>query len=1067
MNGVWVREENKHLIISNGIIEISFNLQTGKYCAKECAGAQNVIEGAHASVNGYKSCGSNVLYKWREEDVKDVLGRGKMICISCVNLDGVEVILGIILYEQKKFAAFRCGIKNGSTNSIRIKTIKPLDGGIAFQNVRNFKDIKLLDGNSGAFPTKVLHGGSMESKNNAMLTFGTSYDTNTLVLGGLKYRDFVKYAKIEISKEENSEFARISLFADDPYGRFADIGDIYFPEEDMYYLDFCTKNPFTAMETYGKMLRAAQKAEPNSYQFPSVCLWYAEFYDMLSNGTEKINTSSGAVAEMRRIKNSGFLKYAQAAVRLVPDYYGENHKGGNIQQGWWDDEHWQKYQSADEGNGRYTEPYETTEKWANAVLDLGGIPLTYFQTSAVSEDYAVQFPGHMLFNNGKCRTGEWLNGSYNMDTGYDFTDGEFQNHMKAVYKNLKDGGVKGMMFDYPGTAWNTEGGFENPYATAANNYVNVFRLAKEGLGKDSYIHERGCETGYDVALGWVDSQRTEDDTADMPPQMVEKIGLRWYKNRVVTNYDMDSKDLRRAQSFDELHTLVTMAYAVSGRLLIANSFKNLDENTLFSLSRIYPQHTEPKSFRPIDAFIRNGYPRIYDYDVNSEWHQVIFYNGDRVHPADIEAPLSGDTAFGCLGLEESESYYVYDFWNDNYVGKLKGTDTLRLRIRKGESRMLSVRKVCCHPMVVSANRHIMQGAVELEKEYWDGKGLSGTANITSDEEYCIKIKIPDELCMDAIPEIEEDGVEYRLEFNPFDNIVTLCLLSKENKKVKWRVLFSEIKKRKENSKIPEKPLQFEAEWKSSEFSVELSWKCAEEYEFYVYGNTGSECCAEPLYLIGKTRGHSFVDRDIQNHSVRYYQIAAKSKEGLLSEPVYFKYEADFEVPVKFTELDYITKDRWKGVYGGQGYSMRGNENNDRLPCYVSSIICNGKPGTYKKEKSQYCPDIPGSSEKHRGYEGNTGILSYTVNVSDDKEHQAAFYCADINSTKFSSEKDKRKMLLELRTLSGKVMNDDILIENFKEGVYIKLRYKGSFTLTLRNMVYIGLMDSVCSAIFFD
>ena len=80
------------------------------------------------------------------------------------------------------------------------------------------------------------------------------------------------------------------------------------------------------------------------------------------------NDSKGAVEEMRRVKESGWLKYTTMAIRPVPDCYDVNSENG-----WWDDEHWQMYGGGERQkddslhSAHYCPPYETTKKWAQAV----------------------------------------------------------------------------------------------------------------------------------------------------------------------------------------------------------------------------------------------------------------------------------------------------------------------------------------------------------------------------------------------------------------------------------------------------------------------------------------------------------------------------------------------------------------------------------------------------------------------------------------------------------------------------------------------------------------------------
>ncbi len=292
------------------------------------------------------------------------------------------------------------------------------------------------------------------------------------------------------------------LFASDPVGKRVAPGQRYL-SADRFYIDVTGADPFVALEDYARRVRQAQEIQLSMYDFPTVCMWYAA--DKRYGGSEAENTSLGAVEEMQRIAASGFLNYSRASVRLVPDSYMPDN-----QQGWWDDEHWQR-EDTDRHvsqNGRYVKPYETTRKWGGAVTALGGIPLTYVQTGYRSEDYAKAFPSHMLFNQQYAWKGEpvdtdgeifttwektWTrNGS--VVWGYDYTDPDFLAHMRRVYANLKAGGIRGLMFDYPESGRAKAGGMEDDSSTMAAAYRMIFQLAHDGLGRDSYVDERNIRT---------------------------------------------------------------------------------------------------------------------------------------------------------------------------------------------------------------------------------------------------------------------------------------------------------------------------------------------------------------------------------------------------------------------------------------------------------------------------------------------------------------------------------------------------------------------------------------------
>jgi hypothetical protein len=144
----------------------------------------------------------------------------------------------------------------------------------------------------------------------------------------------------------------------------------------------------------------------------------------------------------------------------------------------------------------------------------------------------------------------------------------------------------------------------------------------------------------------------------------------------------------------------------------------------------------------VDAFTHAGWPRVYDYAITPGWHQVTLFNNTLpTREETITVPLAGDTADGALGLDPGQDYYVYDFWNDCFVGKLKGTEMLKQTLRPGEARMLSIRKVEKNPQVISTNRHIMQGHLDLADVKWDGRRLTGRAKVVAGEPFRIVIAL--------------------------------------------------------------------------------------------------------------------------------------------------------------------------------------------------------------------------------------------------------------------------------------------------------------------------------------
>jgi hypothetical protein len=570
------------------------------------------------------------------------------------------------------------------------------------------------------------------------------------------------------------------LEATDPIGKLIEPGETYLPE-DSFYVDFLTADPFEALECYARQLRAATHARPNPYDFPTVCAWYAGVWrtpgaqNHPEKSTYKINTTPGMVEEAAEIKKCGFLNYSRAAVRLVPDNYTPDNP-----QGWWDDEHWRQH-------GLYVAPYETSEKYGAGVRQNDCLAFTYFQSVNTSEDFR------------KSHT-SWLCGK-DVKRTLDYTLPEVKDHLRKVFAAMHDH-IDGIMFDYADELWRDEaskGGFADPHVTGTAYYRTLYRFAKEGLGPNSWIHERNLsQPNNDLTIGFIDLQRTSNDTDKITPELLTRSGLRWYKNRVVYNYDMDSKELTNGwrvkgwngSDRDGRRMMLTMAYVAASRLLLANSFRELSKETLHDLTRMFPYPTEPKSARPIDAFSYEGFPRVYDFAVSPRWHQLTLYNNTLpTREETFTVPLAGEQVSGALGLDPAKEYYFYDFWNDRFAGRLKGSDSLTQTLRPGEARMLSIHEVEPNPQFLATNRHLMQGYLDMPKQpVWDDakKSLSGTSRLVADEPYRVILAVNGFKPVIALAA----DVEVKIEtLDAVRGLVALMLESPKNVDCPWSVTF--------------------------------------------------------------------------------------------------------------------------------------------------------------------------------------------------------------------------------------------------------------------------------------
>lgn len=789
----------------NALVEFSFDGRTGTYGLRDKRNGSTVIETASFQIDTYTST-QGYAYNWKAEPCSDELGRGQKISIEGKKAGQPTLILEAFLYDGKGFVALNLGIENTGDKELRITDFSPMKA-VAYKGFV-FDDYKTLDGENGVEITKVSSEKTCRTNNNLLVTFGKKGEPKrSLVIGGLTYNEFGKHASVT----KLDGFLELSLDADDPIGKRVDAKSRYI-SKDKFYVDFTTDNRFEALENYGNALRLANRVDVSGVTIPILNFWYC--FTPKYGGDEFRNNSVGMVYAMEQIVKSGFLRYSPVGLRLEPDDYALP----NNEQGWWDDQHWQMYKG-----GQLLKPYETIVKWGGKIREMGGVPFIYCQTSKRSEDYCLQFPDQMLFNSPTAKRSKGPIGWWGREGDptavywtYDFTDPGFIKHMQDVYKNLKKGGVRGIKFDYPETGWSYDGGFEDKYATTTSAYRNIFKLAYEGLGENRDVQERQAPSG-DVALGVVTTQRTEGDNDRVYPGRISKTGLRWYKNRMVVNYDHDPINpyhVYPTNSRDGWRAAITMTATTSGRMEIGKYFEKMTGEMLHDLSRAIPLLDAPTlSARPADAFEGKPYPEIYNFTAAPGWNIVTFYNyrieGEtwpdssgpygakdeqfipkKMLPATIGISIGDRTDDGGLGLDPKKNYYVIDFWNWTFVGKLAGDARLEQTLRPGEARVMAVHEVMNVPQFLSTDRHLLQGYLDMTKHpEWNASRLelSAVSKLPADATYKVLIATNGYTIKKATA--GRSDCEVRL-FDAANSIYEVSMKSSATADVSWKVTFA-------------------------------------------------------------------------------------------------------------------------------------------------------------------------------------------------------------------------------------------------------------------------------------
>ncbi|HEY8960740.1 MAG TPA: hypothetical protein VIM57_00955, partial [Luteolibacter sp.] len=151
-----------------------------------------------------------------------------------------------------------------------------------------------------------------------------------------------------------------------------------------------------------------------------------------------------------------------------------------------------------------------------------------------------------------------------------------------------------------------------------------------------------------------------------------------------------------------------------------------------------------------------------------------------------EGPMPATTVrFADLGIDPKKGYLVYEFWSDAFLGICRDSfDIPALGVNGLQSYV--IREALDRPQIVSTNRHLSQGAVDLEIVGWDESAgiLSARSKVVADDRYGVTIDVPEGYRpMDATVGDQSVEVENRGRF------ARLSFVSPQSGPVVWSVRF--------------------------------------------------------------------------------------------------------------------------------------------------------------------------------------------------------------------------------------------------------------------------------------
>ncbi|MFC1474611.1 glycoside hydrolase family 36 protein [bacterium] len=307
--------------------------------------------------------------------------------------------------------------------------------------------------------------------------------------------------------------------------------------------------------------------------------------------------------------------------------------------------------------------------------------------------------------------------------------------------------------------------YHDPDATAVEAYRMGMQTIRNAMGPDNFMIAVGVPVGN--SLGFADSLRFglditpdwQDDegyAAQGVKPMVRNVARRYYLNgRVWINHPdmfyLGSEEEKKRWggsmlTLEESRTYATLASIEGSIVKIGDSFVGLDDTQIDLLRRLLPVYHG--TARPIDLF-ECLYPEIWHLPVEiggEQYHIITLFNWGRNRRwGKIEEEREKEIVVDLAGLGlDPEIYLTTESWSGDYIGEVK--DELRVDMVPRTVKVFALRARENHrPQLIYSNRHITQGATDIESLTWDpeAKKLTGVQQSVAGYEYRLMFRCPE------------------------------------------------------------------------------------------------------------------------------------------------------------------------------------------------------------------------------------------------------------------------------------------------------------------------------------
>jgi hypothetical protein len=384
--------------------------------------------------------------------------------------------------------------------------------------------------------------------------------------------------------------------------------------------------------------------------------------------------------------------------------------------------------------------------------------------------------------------------------------------LRKVFQTYRDWGVRYYMIDFLSAGADTltdiphAKHYDKTLVSGPEVFQRGLQAIRDACGDDTYLLASSGQTYH--AAGAMDSVRVGNDFGEgrsisigfetypasfalKPPShwngpvhaLTNQAATYYTHRRLYINNSGNVLTIDKPMQLNQAQVNATIHVMSGGPSMLGDDITYIEEDRLSLIKKTLPR---PKNIAvPVDLFTRKeqGYPRIYHRKVAKSFGS---YDVVAVYNLETTQSIKQGLDLKSIGLDENRTYHVWEFWNIEYVGKVRSR--LSVEIPPLSVKVYRLTEDTGQPVILGTDMHVLMGEMEIDRCEWDAtqKAFSGRAIRPVGESGSVYIYGPPKMGM-----VKPKGY-YLAKDIENDWLVIRCPLRFEEGWAEWNVKFFDL-----------------------------------------------------------------------------------------------------------------------------------------------------------------------------------------------------------------------------------------------------------------------------------